>query len=92
VIRDFASIKSGRVNIVFISAYTSASYWILRNLRYIWRRRLEIWSRAKITPEMLVGRFAKLKIPVHLYFLSASYREKEIKSCRDSLLKQKYIL
>jgi GT2 family glycosyltransferase len=92
VIRDFASIKSGRVNIVFISAYTSASFWILRNLRYIWRRRLEIWSRAKITPEMLVGRFAKLKIPVHLYFLSASYREKEIKSCRDSLLKQKYIL
>jgi GT2 family glycosyltransferase len=87
LMKDVACIKSGRINIVLISAYTSAAFWILRNLRYVWRSRLEKWNKARITPETLIGRFAKLKIPLHLYFLPASYHEKEIKSCRESLLK-----
>ena len=88
MIKDFACIKNGRVNIVFIAADISASFWILRNLKYIWRSRLEKWSRAKISPEMLVDRFAKLIVPVNSYFLPSFYHENEIKSCRDSLLKR----
>ena len=90
LIRDSGLGKNGRFNVALVTAYTSASVWTLRNLKYIWRSRVDNWTRARITPDMLSGRFVKIGIPAHLYFLPASYHEEKIKVARNSLMKQKF--
>ena len=39
-----------------------ASTWLLKNFKHVWKNRLEHWSNPKISPEMLVTKFIRIKL------------------------------
>ena len=39
-----------------------ASMWILKNLKHVWKNRLEHWSNARISPEMLLNKFIRIRL------------------------------
>jgi GT2 family glycosyltransferase len=55
-----------------ITGNIHAICWSLRNLRLIWSNRLRHWREAKVTPELLVTKFIRMRIPTALYFLPSS--------------------
>lgn len=59
--------KSKKVSVM--SSNIWAIGWVLRNLKHIWKNRLEHWSKAKITPKMLVEKFIRIKLPTSLYLM-----------------------
>jgi len=88
LLRDSGLAKGKNVNINFVSAYACACVWILANLKYIWRRRLEVWNTAEIAPETLIHRFTKIKIPDRFYFLKDFYYKSEVQEYENSLIKK----
>jgi hypothetical protein len=39
-----------------------ASTWLLKNFEHVWKNRLEHWSNPKISPEMLITKFIRIKL------------------------------
>ena len=39
-----------------------ASMWILKNFEHVWKNRLEHWRNPKISPEMLVEKFIRIRL------------------------------
>ncbi len=77
------------------TADISAIIWCIKNLKYIWKNRIGLWSKARIDPETLVLKFIKIRIPTSLYLLPPlsakllmSYYENEVKKYRNSLASQ----
>jgi GT2 family glycosyltransferase len=63
-------------NLAVVSSQVRAIWWVLRNLRYIWRNKLKHWASARITPEMLLDRFIRIKLPIWVYLLPFSVAKK----------------
>jgi GT2 family glycosyltransferase len=51
----------------------SGVFWILKNLKYVWRNRLKYWSIAVIDENMLRYRMIKIHIPSTLYLIPRLY-------------------
>ena len=49
-------------NLPKISGNVLASVWILRNLKHVWKSQLDHWSNAKISPEILLTKFIRIKL------------------------------
>jgi len=54
-----------------IWANISAIWWILKNLRHIWRSRLKYWSNARIDEKTLLSRMIRIHIPTSIYLVSS---------------------
>jgi GT2 family glycosyltransferase len=39
-----------------------ASTWLLKNFKHVWKNRLDRWSNPKISPEMLVAKFIRIRL------------------------------
>jgi hypothetical protein len=53
-------------NLPVIFANAQALIWSLKNFRYLWRNRLNHWSKTKIMPKQLQERFIRLQLPLPL--------------------------
>jgi hypothetical protein len=58
-----------RKNRAGFSAYIHALGWTLRNFEYVWKNRLEHWSKAKISPKKLLAKFIRINLPISLYMM-----------------------
>jgi len=52
-----------------VSARINALQWALRNFRAIWRNRNKHWSNAKISPETLLDKFIRIRLPSSAFYL-----------------------
>ena len=68
-----------------------ASNWIVKNFRYVWHNRLEHWSNAKISPEMLVAKFVRIRLDFPLCIthskLSSSYYHSQCLKYENTLIR-----
>lgn len=68
-----------------------AGCWILRNLKYIWKNRLRYLSMAKVSQEVLLSKFIRIRIPTRIYLvpppvkLLPQYMLNEIRKCWEAL-------
>jgi GT2 family glycosyltransferase len=53
-------------NLSDILGNTRASTWLLKNLKHVWKNRLDHWNNPKISPEMLIAKFIRIKLPFPL--------------------------
>lgn len=67
-----------------ISAYVRALFWISKNLKYMWMNRLKYWKRTKISPETLITKFIRIRIPLSLYLVPSHMLRKY---CADNAAK-----
>ena len=56
-------------NLAVIFANIQALTWCLTHFRYLWRNRLNHWSKTKISPEELQEKFVRIKLPLPLYLV-----------------------
>lgn len=56
----------GRKSLPKISGNVQASIWMLKNFKHVWSNRQEHWSDAKISPELLLDKFIRIKLPFPL--------------------------
>jgi GT2 family glycosyltransferase len=61
-------------NLPAISANIHASAWVLKNLRHVWKNRLEHWSKSKISSEMLLAKYIRLKLQFPLCVIPSKLR------------------
>ena len=59
----------GRNNFTVFAANARAIFWLFRNFKHVWANRLRHWSKAKITPAMLLARLIRIKLPTSVYLL-----------------------
>jgi GT2 family glycosyltransferase len=52
----------GKKNLSDILGNICASTWLLKNFKHVWKNRLEHWSKPKISPEMLVAKFIRIRL------------------------------
>lgn len=79
-----------RKNLPKISGNVQASMWILKNFKHVWKNRLEHWSNAKISPEMLLAKFIRIRLPFPLCVtpstLTYSYYNNECLKYENTLI------
>jgi GT2 family glycosyltransferase len=51
----------------------SGAFWVLKNLKYIWRNRLKYWSKAVIDERTLRSKMIKINIPSSVYLIPKLY-------------------
>ena len=51
----------------------SGAFWVLKNLKYVWRNRLKYWSKAVIDERTLRSRMIKINIPSSVYLIPRLY-------------------
>jgi len=69
----------------------SGAFWVLKNLKYVWRNRLKYWSKAEIDERTLRSRMIKIKIPSSVYLiprLRSLYFKSETDKYRKTLFLQ----
>jgi GT2 family glycosyltransferase len=54
-------------NLQKLFSYIKVLNWLLRNFKHIWCNRINHWSKAKITPEMLESKFIRVNLPSSVY-------------------------
>ena len=67
----------------------SGAFWLLKNLKYVWRNRLKYWSTAVIGERDLRSRMIRINIPSSAYLiprLFSSYFNREIDKYQKTLL------
>jgi hypothetical protein len=68
-----------------------AMTWGVRNMKLVWKNRLRHWSKARIPPDLLVSKLARIRIPIALYLipsnLASRYLKTEVLRYRNSLEK-----
>jgi GT2 family glycosyltransferase len=57
--------RNGDLRALF--SYVKVIKWLLRNFRHIWGNRINHWSKAKITQEMLESKFIRVNLPSIIY-------------------------
>ncbi len=79
-----------RRNLPVIYANFQALSWSLKNLRLMWKNRLDHWSITKISPKELHKNFVRLNLPTPLYLipskLSLNFRDWEVGKYEKRLL------
>jgi len=55
-------------------ANTFAICWILKNLKYIWRNRLEYWRKARIDDRTLLLKMLRIHIPTSIYLVPPPFK------------------
>ena len=68
VVRIFYDLLINR-KIARFQGSISGAFWVLKNLRYIWRNRLKYWSKAVIDERTLRSRMIKIHIPSSVYLV-----------------------
>jgi GT2 family glycosyltransferase len=56
-------------NLAVVVANIQAAIWGLRNLRFLWRNRLDHWSTTKVSSETLQAKFVRIKLPTAYYIV-----------------------
>ena len=69
----------------------SGAFWVLKNLKYIWKNRLKYWSKAVIDERTLRYRMIKINIPSSLYLIPR-LRSLYFKSETDKYRKTLFLL
>ena len=69
----------------------SGAFWILKNLKYVWRNRLKYWSKAVIDERTLRSRMIKINIPSSVYLIPR-LRSLYFKSETDKYRKNLFLL
>jgi GT2 family glycosyltransferase len=59
-------------NIAAVLGNIEAFVWSLKNFRYLWRKKLFHWSKAKISTSALEGKFMRIKFPVAFYLFPST--------------------
>jgi GT2 family glycosyltransferase len=57
----------GKRNVDAVIGSVDALAWSLRNMRFLWRNRLDHWSKAVTTPDALQRAFVRVNLPTALY-------------------------
>jgi GT2 family glycosyltransferase len=66
----------------------SGAFWVLKNLKYVWRNRLRYWRDATVDEKTLRHRMIKITIPASIYLiprLRGLYFKSEIDKYRKTL-------
>jgi GT2 family glycosyltransferase len=58
-----------------VFSHVHALNWALGHLGYVWRNRLKHWSKATISPETLLVKFIRIRLPLSVYLLPYSRRK-----------------
>jgi GT2 family glycosyltransferase len=69
----------------------SGAFWLLKNLRYVWRNRLKYWSKTVIDERTLRYRMIKINIPSSVYLIPR-LRSLYFKNETDKYLKNLFLL
>jgi GT2 family glycosyltransferase len=67
----------------------SGVFWVLTHLKYVWKNRLEYWSKSVIDEKTLRSRMIKITIPAAVYLIPrmfSSYFVNETEKYRKSIL------
>jgi GT2 family glycosyltransferase len=54
-------------NVAAVAGNINAFAWTIRNFRFIWRNRLNHWSKTAVSAEQLKQEFVRIKMPVAFY-------------------------
>ncbi len=46
-----------------------AGCWVMRNLKYIWKNRLRYLNMAKVSQEVLLSKFIRIRVPASVYLI-----------------------
>ena len=81
-----------RKKLLSVSARINALQWALRNFGKIWRNRNKHWSNAKISPETLLDKFIRIRLPRSAFYLLPpsrwrKYCEDEAKKYENTLMR-----
>lgn len=60
LIESAFSVRNKKVSEIL--GYIRASTWLQKNFKHVWTNRLEHWSNPKISPEMLLAKFIRIKL------------------------------
>lgn len=66
----------------------SGAFWVLKNLKHVWRNRLKYWNNAVIDERTLRSRMIRINIPISVYIiprLRGLYFKSETKKYRKTL-------
>jgi GT2 family glycosyltransferase len=77
--------------IVRFRGSNAGAFWVLKNLKYIWRNRLKYWSKAVIDERTLRSRMIKINIPSSVYLIPR-LRSLYFKRETDKYLKNLFLL
>ena len=69
----------------------SGAFWVLKNLKYVWRNRLKYWNKAVIDERTLRSRMIKINIPSSVYLIPR-LRKLYFKSETDKYQKTLFLL
>jgi GT2 family glycosyltransferase len=47
----------------------NAILWSIRHFGFLWKNRLTHWTKSKVSPDFLIRKFVRIKLPIALYFL-----------------------
>ena len=75
--------------IVRFQGSMSGAFWLLKNLKYVWRNRVKFWSKAVIDERTLRSRMIRINIPSSVYLiprLRSLYFKSETEKYRKTLL------
>ena len=88
MINSFFALK--RKDLAIIYANAQALKWALSNLRYLWKNRLNHWSKTKISPKEFKNKFFRVKLPVAFYLipskLSNDYFTFAVGKCENAVM------
>ncbi len=85
----YDSLLNGKI--VRFRGNLSGVFWLLKNLKYVWKNRLKYWSTAEIAENTLRSRMIKINIPSSVYLtqrLFKIYFRSEIEKYRKNLFLQ----
>ena len=63
---------AGPKNLSLFFGDIRAMMWAFRNLRLIWKNRLRHWSKARLSPDLLISKLVRIRIPTPLYLMPSS--------------------
>lgn len=66
-INSLFSLKRKELSVVYANIH--ALTWALSNLKYLWRNRLNHWSKTKISPEKFKDKFFRIELPFAFCFV-----------------------
>jgi GT2 family glycosyltransferase len=79
-------------NVAAVLGNISALTWSFKNFRYIWQNKLYHWSRTRVSPERLRGKFVRVKLPVHFCLmpskLGADYFDLTVGKYENALMRE----
>ena len=75
IVIDFIFLPKGK-NMAKCLGELDALGWLIRNFRYVWNNRANHWSNAKISPEDLLSKFIRIRLPFPLCIIPSDLTNK----------------